>query len=224
MKEHVSAQYIKDIKERMEAMSTFLLGLISLPLGVLWLGLGMIDLFYIGERQFPLSAGWLSGIVHIVLQLVQLSLFFPVVIAALLVGTLLYFFYRGRKIGTWLPHLGMPARNWILTIAIIIIFTVALILHYLFEPGFPWLGLVFGVLYSAGGMMGTPRRWYYPAVALIMMGISFLPLLLGGGGLWTRSVCFLTYGLPLVFTGWLDHCNLKRLLQPLPEASDGQTV
>jgi hypothetical protein len=87
---------------------------------------------------------------------------------------------------------------------------------------------MFGISYSAGGVLEKPQpKWYYPVIALPMMGISFLPFLYGissADSAWTRIACFGAFGLTLIFTGWIDHRNLLRIHQSFVEVTDGKTV
>jgi hypothetical protein len=222
MKAQLSTPDVQEIKQRMEALSTFLIGTVSIPLGVLWVVLGVVDALYIVERRLPYFEE--DPVFSLFIHIVQLGLLAPASLGTVLVGVLLFIFYR-RKIGICLPHLEMPKRYAAFGAIVVSIIAVLLIVHYAVEPVFPWLGIMaIGVFYSVAGAFGKPRRWYYPAIALAMTGVCFLPLLLGGDGLWMRVVCFLAYALTLLCLGMLDHRNLMRLHRSLLEAADGQTV
>jgi hypothetical protein len=222
MKEQISVQDVYEIKGRVQALSTFQMGAISIPLGVLWLIVGLFNLLMVVDLPILVSS---EAKGRGFLLLIGVLLFcFSILLGVILIGSLQFLFYT-RKFGTWLPYLGLPIGYWPIIIISIIIISSIMFLHYVLEPTFPWMGLAIGIFYSAAGMIPkSSRRWYYPAIALPLMGVSFLPLLLGGDGLWTRIVCFLTYGLTLVFIGWIDHRNLMRLHQSMAEVPDGKSV
>jgi hypothetical protein len=221
MKEQNSTKDLLEIKGRVQALSTFQIGAISIPLGILWLIIGLVNLLFIVDLPILVSSEAKGR--GFLLLIVVLFYCFSILLGVILIGFLQYSYYT-RKFGSWLPYLGMPIRFIVMGVVLLAILTIIMVLHYLLRPTFPWLGLSVGIIYSALGVMEKPRRRYYPAIALPLMGVSFLPFLLGADGLWTRIVCFLTYGLTLVFIGWIDHRNLMRLHQSMTEVPDGKSV
>jgi hypothetical protein len=116
-------------------------------------------------------------------------------------------------------------RHGMILMAIVAIFMLCVIIQNWPGSIFPWVGLAFGVIHSVPGVIvKSPRRLYATAIALIMMGVTFLPLLLGGDALWTRIACSIAYGLTLVLTGWIDHLKLMRIQQSMTEVPDGKPV
>ena len=221
MKEQISTGDLIEIKRRAEALAAFQMGATLIPIGILWLCFGAINFLYIVERQFALFE---NVDYRIILHLVQGFLVFATAIGTT-IAFLLQYYYYSRKFGTWVPSLCMQIRNVLMFVAIMVIFLLILIVHYWQSPTFPWLGLAFGVTYSLLGVTTKPpHRWYAVAIALIMMGVSFLPFLLGGDGLWTRIACFGACGLTQVLTGWIDHRNLMRIHHSLTEVPDGKSV
>ncbi|MBN1438572.1 MAG: hypothetical protein JW929_04105 [Anaerolineales bacterium] len=211
---------VEVIKERVQKLYMYQIGVLSLPLGLLWLGLGSGGLIDVLERRVALFA---DPNYSLILHLGQALVMFVMMIVAGAAGYALYSSYSG-KFGAWAPYFGVPRKYWVVVAFFVILFAAVVILHCWLEPVFPWLGAAVGLSYALQGLLDKPKRWYYPAVALTLAAVSFLPLLSGADGTWTRAVCFLTFGLTLVFLGWLDHVNLFRIHRSLPEAADGTTV
>jgi hypothetical protein len=224
MKEQNSIKDLYEIKGKVETLGAFQMGAFSIPIGLLWLFLGLNDLFYLLENQFSLFK---EKPYNIEISLAHVVIIIAAMAGVILIGLRQYNFYSS-KLGAWLPSFRMTKRQGLVFAIVLGILLLCWMVQEMPGTIFPWLGLGFGILYSAEGVMDKPRRkWYYPAIAMPMMGLSFLPFLFGissADSPWTRIACFVAFGLTLILTGWIDHRNLMRIQPSVVEVADGKTV
>jgi hypothetical protein len=207
MKEQISEQDVHEIKANVEKIASFQLGAFGIAIGIVWLLLGVNKLLEILEQQLSIMH---EKPYNIEISLAHLVFLILIMSGGILIGYYQYQFYN-RKFGAWFPSVLGTKRDRLFFAIALPILLIAFFAQELSGTSFPWMASAFGILYSIGGLMEKPPRLYYPAIALTMMIVSFLPFLMGADGETVRVVTYAAFGFSLIFTGWLDHRNLMCL-------------
>lgn len=222
MKEDGSLGALKEVRDRAKTIAALQLGTALIPCGVLFAFLSILEGSTVwGNRWLQ---PWPANITFHILQFVLLVVGFCTTV---LVAVLIYQFHT-RKVGMWFPSLKLSKADYLVMGLGVGLLVLAMMVQYLPDMVFPWFGLAFGLILSLCAILDRHyQRWYYPAVCIPLVGVCFLPMIMGltheDAG-WTRVVCFGAYGLTQILLGTLDHAHLMRILKPVEGVPDGQTI
>ena len=161
------------------------------------------------------------------------DLTWPVLVAAACAGLyLLIDRYYARVFGHGRRAPSTVRLEWVIQIGGAVLALIAFAVDVSLKWPVSTLGLVFAAVLLADYLRITRLArdrflLYYPAMALVMIGLSFLPLI--GPGNWWRAIgisspvlaVLMVFGLLVILFGILVHLFLVRSLPPVQETQNG---